>query len=261
MAIDHSTYSRFLNLQESIGKSALHFLFPNDFEVYICSLELVDSDDLTVDVLVFPVMPEQMEERKPTNTNIKKTAAGVVAFSTPSFVPTDISLRGNFGKNFKFLLGRTIIDTSVVSYSTLGGNYLNTFGELNILNKTFTPFIKTGYGAFKILESIVFKSRMLDRKNNPFRLYFYNPALGNSYMVKAVDFTGKQSKETNMIWNYALNLKSIAPITVRSASANKRSLLFAMASDAINKSANMLMNNMKFVIRNPRTYNPANLVK
>lgn len=224
---------------KDLGKTAAHYLYPNDFEVYICSLELVDSSDQTVDMFVFPVMPEQLAETNTPVMSINKTAGGITVLSTVSFTPTEISIKGNFGKKFKILVGRDLIEGSAVSFSTDGGaSNLNYFGELNTNQKSFSNTIKTGYGALKILQSIVFKANMLDRNNNPFRLYFYNPALGNNYLVKATSLTQRQSKDTNMIWNYELSLRSVAPITVRSLGNNQYSLVNMMSYDNISKYAN-----------------------
>jgi len=237
---DSQKIIEYSNLLKGIGKSALHYLYPNDFEVYICSLELVDSSDTTVEMFIFPVMPEQIVETNTPVMSINKTSGGVTVLSTVSFTPIDINIRGNFGRKFKILIGRDLADSTALSFTTNGGS-LNYFGELNINQKTFSNEIKTGYGAFKILQSIVFKANMLDRKNNPFRLYFYNPALGNSYLVKATSLTQRQSRETNMIWQYELSMRSVAPITVRSLGNNKKSLANMLLYDNISKIANSIL--------------------
>jgi len=215
----------------------------------MCSFELVDSDDKTVDMFVFPVMPEQMSERIMDITNIKKTNSGVSVVKTPSFVPTEISIRGNFGRKFKFLIGNKRVDTSVLAYSVQSGNYMNYFGEMNIRNKPFSNTIKTGYGAFKVLQAILHKSKLPDRKNNPMKLYFYNPALGNSYLVSNPELTQQQTQESNMIWNYSLSFKSIAPIAVRSVQNNKSSLTRIMTFDNMNKLGNTLASQLKFELK------------
>lgn len=230
----------YYDLLNTLGKSLMHYVFPNDFEVYICSLELTDSNDKTVEFFTFPVMPDQMEEAETPITNIVKTSGGITILETSSFIPTDIRLRGNFGKKLKIIIGNERIDASSISYSTVGGNFINHSGDISVKNRVFSNVLKTGYGSIKVLESIVFKSRQIDRKGSPYNLYFYNPALGNSYLVKITDFRRRQDYSTNMIWNYDLAMKSIAPITVRAKKDNMRSLRKTLTFSLLTKTANAL---------------------
>lgn len=58
------------------------------------------------------------------------------------------------------------------------------------------------------------KSNGVDKDGLPFRLYFYNMALGESYLV-VVPPTGlvlNQSLQRNMIWEYSLTMTAIAPL-------------------------------------------------
>src|SRR6478735_5107708 len=92
--------ARYSDLLFTVGKQVINSLFPNDFEYYLIAFELVDSKLRTVDYLTFPILPDSITESKLELTNIKKSAGGITSITTPTFVPRDISIRGNFGRNF-----------------------------------------------------------------------------------------------------------------------------------------------------------------
>jgi hypothetical protein len=75
--------------------------------------------------------------------------------------------------------------------------------------------VKTGFGALKILQAIIDKSDGVDEQGKSFRLYFYNPTLGESYLVvptkNPLSFNQNEGGN-NMIWEYTLNLTIIAPL-------------------------------------------------
>jgi hypothetical protein len=196
----NSEFSKYYKLALELGKGGINSLFPRDFELYICSLELTkitEEKEKTTDFFVFPIMPNQIVERVDTLINIKKSNAAITTLINTTFVPTTITLNGNFGRDFKFIVGKSEIFNNPLHYK----------------GKRLPIAIKTGFGCVKILEDFVTKSRMLDKENNPYCLYFYNPALGNSYVVEPVSFEQRQDMGSNMIWNYNLVLKSIAPIS------------------------------------------------
>lgn len=250
MSIDIGKYTQYRSLLSSLGASTLHYLFPQDFEVYICSLELVDSSDKTLDLFVWPVMPEEMSENISTLTNIQKTSGGVCVLKTDTFIPTDIMIRGNFGRKLKLLLGRDKLDFTAINYSTSAEGAFHSYGEMNFHNKFFSNTIKTGYGAYKVLQSIVEKSRMLDKNKNPLHLYFYNPALGNSYMVEAVNIQPRQSRDLNMIWSYTLNLRSVAPICVRKSKSNKKALKNTLSYGSLQQQSGKLFSTLQEELTN-----------
>ncbi len=84
----------------------------------------------------------------------------------------------------------------------------------SLKSASFDPSVKNGYGCTKILQAIISKSNGVDKDGLPFRLYFYNMALGESYLV-VVPPTGlvlNQSLQRNMIWEYSLTMTAIAPL-------------------------------------------------
>ncbi len=196
-----STLSRFRNSQVSLGKRALNALYPNDVELYVFALEVVNSDKETEDYFVFPINPSSISEQDTPIQSIKKTAGGITVLNTTTFSPSTINVQGNFGRNFKFLLG-----SEVISFTGLN------FSNKPTINKEFDSKIKTGYGCIKILEGIIKKSNTLDSKGKPYALYFYNLALGNSYLIKATGLNKYQNQESNLIWNYNFSITSLLPI-------------------------------------------------
>ena len=188
----------------NVGKFALSSMFPDDFEVYVTALELINSDGETLRYFIFPIMPNTIDEAISFNSNIKKTFGGVSVLSTTNFIPTDITLSGSFGRKFQVLLGDVI------------SNLTDSFKKVVTGTKKTLEFdsrIKTGYGSCKVLQSILEESKTLDNGKSK-TLILYNLALGNSYIVKPVSLRFTQSQETNMVWNYSLSLKSIAPLSL-----------------------------------------------
>lgn len=222
-----------MNMAKSIGGQALASLYPNDFEWYMVALELADSDDNTIDYLTFPIMPDSISKTEPTRTNIKKSMAGVTVLSTPSYSPQEINIKGSFGRQFKILINPKP-DASINSSKSVsaGKYYLFDIAKKSglISGLAFSNFnlnVKTGYGVMKILQAMASKSVGLDDKGKPLRLYFYNMALGESYLVaippSGVQFSQDLSK--NMIWNYNLTLIALAPLEAVSNKNDDKSLL------------------------------------
>lgn len=204
--INNPIFRRYVELLKVVGASTIHSLFPNDFEFYMNALELISSDGKTVDLFIFPIMPQSISEQETNLVNIDKTFGGIVTTNTSTFTPLNISLTGNFGKKFKFLLGRNMVDATAIQFSS---------GEYEVKGrdrKTFSNTAKTGYGALKVLQSIYELSKKKDKKGNPFKLCYYNLAFGTAYTVKVRDINFKQSLDSNMIWNYTLNMTAIAPV-------------------------------------------------
>lgn len=201
MSIENATFRRD-DLLQTIGKSALNLAFPDEFELYVLAFELLNQKGETLSYFIFPTNPSTLDESQPEITNIKKTLGGVVSLSSPSFIPPDITLTGNFGRRFRVLLGQ--------DYTELLGGFSN--GPVEGVKQLFSNKIKTGYGCIKVLESLVRDSKKIDSENGVKTLIFHNLALGNSYVVKPLGLRFTQSQESNMIWNYNLTLKGIAPL-------------------------------------------------
>lgn len=249
-----SKYNEFLGteggaLVDSIGvgaaKAALHSAFPNDFEYYMCALELVKYDGSTIDYFVFPINPSSYQQNNPKSPNIEKTMGGVVVSGNSTFVPIDITISGNFGRRFKILVGKDP-DVSVAQYSTTTGSFLKESLKPDNRGKfrrvIMNTRVKTGYGATKILESICDKSHgEIDGKPN--QLYLYNPAFGANYLVKVRNFGVNQNQGSNMIWNYDLRLTAIAPLeVVIGAKELKRSLASSLGRNIVQTAATSAVN-------------------
>lgn len=196
-------------LLESIGKPALNALYPDEFELYVCALELVDQTGKTLRYFIFPVNPSSIDENQPQINNIKKTLAGVTTLSTPTFVPVDITLTGNFGRKFKVLLGTDYVDFLNSFKTDIGQTTASSLASG--LGTVFDQRTKTGYGCLKILEDLIKEASVVD-SFGPRRLIFYNPAFGTSYLIRPQSFKIQMSQESNMIHNYYLTMKGVAPL-------------------------------------------------
>ena len=228
----------------TIGKGGLNALYPNEFEYYLVALELVDANFKTIQYFIFPIMPTGLNEVIPQITNIKKTTGGYSVVSSSQFISTNISLSGNFGRNFKVLLGKTYQD--LVQSFVVQNGLLSTISTQSIINGVenfFDNNIKTGYGCIKILQSIIDKAKVVDAQG-PRYLLFYNLALGNNYIVKAGDLTFSMSMESNMIWNYSLPLRSIGLIDNYLTSNQKKSNSQLIVDDYIQTQSNKVINNL-----------------
>ena len=239
-----NTLQDFKRLVESLGRNTAHILYPNDFEAYTIALELVDSDGRVVDFFVFPIMPDSISEDYSKISNTRKTAGGITALTTPNFTSRTITIEGNFGRNFKFVMGNnTVVDASAIQFSVRSGNYVggNT-GSFAVENKTniFSNQIKTGYGCFKILYGIHEKSTTLDHRNQPFKLYFYNLAQGEHYLVKSLSLRSSQTLDENMLWNYEYQMEAIAPINTSKKERRQTNFDVTKAS-ALNEGADIVL--------------------
>lgn len=246
-----NAYQDFKRLLESLGRKTLHSLYPNDFEAYTIALELVDSDGNTVDFFVFPVMPESISEDYNKISNTRKTAGGITALTTPNFTSRTITIDGNFGKNFKFVLGNNeVVDASAIQFSVKSGNYVGGgAANFSVENKTsvFRNQIKTGYGCFKILYGIHEKSTTLDHRNQPFKLYFYNLAQGEHYLVKSLSLRSSQSVDENMLWQYEYQMEAIAPINT-SEKERRQTNFDVTKTSALNETADIAASRVRSIL-------------
>lgn len=190
------------------SQTLLNSKFPDEFELYMCSLELVSTKTgKTLSYFIFPIMPSSIDFTQQTLTNVMNTLGGVSVLSTTNFVPFDISLLGNFGRGFRVSLGNSFSEiTSIVSN-------LNTIPKLSQLKETFDPKLKSGYGYCKILESIINESQNIDDDGQRI-LYFYNPSFNQKFVVEPVSLNYKQDLGSNMVWNYSLVIKAVAPLSL-----------------------------------------------
>ena len=91
----------------------------------------------------------------------------------------------------------------------------------------------------KVMERIVKKSLMNDKYGLPRRLFFYNLALNSNYLVEFITLGKSQSIQKNMIWNYSLDMKAIAPAS-QVLNSHSKSLKNVMKFSIINKTLNEL---------------------
>ena len=196
--------TKYNKLARDIGKNALSSLYPDEFEYYLCAFELV-SDDKTIDYFVFPIQPSTISITDTRRTNIKRSMSGITVLRNGSFNPKDISLKGSFGKRFKILMKEGVAFGSSSSIDQLNSGS-------SIKKPQFSAEIKTGYGATKLLQKILDSSNKLSQSGIPNKLYFYNMAFGESYLVEVnpqgVSFS--QSEDQNMIWGYSLSMSAVA---------------------------------------------------
>jgi hypothetical protein len=246
-----SIVSKYRGLIDTLGRSAIHALYPNEFEVYFVALELTDSDGSTIDYFSFPVNPDSIAKNEPHRTNVKKSQSGVTVLSSNSYTPETITISGNFGKSFHVLISTLFSNSSFTSlaYSTKSGIFsaLDITKDIKDLRPVFSSYIKTGYGSLKLLQAILNKSNGLDHLGKPFRLYFYNPCLGESHWVK-VNPSGpnfNMNKEMNTIWTYNFALTTIAPLDSLKGEIKSSSLVNILSKNAIQKGVNVLANDIR----------------
>lgn len=204
-----------------VGKSALHTIMPDDYEYYLCSLELYNSDFEKEGFLSFVVMPEQISENHVPIQTMTKTHRGIVTTFNETFAPVDISISGTFGKKFR------MVTNSAKDPIKKSGILNINFGKLGNIGVG----VKSGYGLIKILQHILEKSNKTDGKGRPYFLIFNNYAFNSSYIVNVVNYQFTQSYEQNMIWYYNITLKAVGKKPKRKK--EKWKLLSQVASNSI----------------------------
>jgi len=211
-------------------------------------LELVDSQGNTVDYFAWPVLPKDLREEQSEVTTVRKTIGAVYSLKNNTFTPSRISISGDFGRNFKILIGGQKIELAGFSASVQDGHF--SISPPNLLDQKipqFSSFAKTGYGCIKVLQAIKDKSKLLDPYNKPYSLYFYNPILGDNYQVEVLNFSHFQDDDNhNMLPGYTMQLISVAPLDSLFAQvANIKSAIKNMSFSAIQKRANDIAHNVK----------------
>lgn len=244
------TKSEFRSKLAQVGRNALHTLFPKDIEAYFIALELVDSRGRTVDYFAWPILPSEIRERQTELTTIRKTMGGVNVTKNPTFNPIGISMRGDFGREFKLILGGQQIVFAGFGMSIADGKFDIVSPNLfDSIVPQFSTFAKTGYGCVKLLEAIKNKSNKLDKDGKSFSLYLYNPILGNNYQVEFNSFEQMQDdSHYNMYPAYSLQLTAVAPLdSILSRRANIRSTIKNLTISNFQKTANSIAANLRLV--------------
>lgn len=201
------------------AKAGRNFLFPRDFEYYMCGLELTDIEGNTIDYFIFPVMPNSINKVESNRISVYRTFGGVTILGSDSPTTDKITLQGNFGRSFRIVLNGSNLLTrgfKALKFSMANGVYSDKDVNSDFATKLplFLPTIKTGFGCVKMMQSIISKAASADN-GKPFRLYFYNPSLSESYLVVPSREPLQLSQDvnsTNMIWSYTLQLEIIASL-------------------------------------------------
>lgn len=225
-----------LNAAMTVGKAALHAMAPDNYEYYMCSLELIDCSGNQVGFISFVVMPNNITESTTPIQTQTKTKNGMVTLFNNSFAPVNISLQGTFGRKFKIV-------TDMVDPSEKGKNFFNSnIGKIAGIGIA----VKSGYGLTRVLQYILKKTNELDTQGRPYILLFNNYSFNSSYVVDVMSYSFNQSIENNMLWFYELQLKAIAPgSAVRSSKQNNAQLLKVVASNAIAQGLTNVINDVK----------------
>lgn len=212
----------------SVSRITLNSLYPKEFEAYLVSLELVDYNDNIEEYFTFPVNPNYISKVDPRVKSIDRTFGAIIVNKSDQFVPKDVVLKGNFGRDFKVVLRHKgdITFNSLLNKSAF------------VSSEEFNPIIKSGYGSLKILQNICEKSEVsVNGLHN--KLFFHNYLLGESYLVEVIDFAQDQSLASNMMWGYTLRLKVISPVGRGDGfmfKTNVSSSVAGSAQDTLNKS-------------------------
>ena len=164
--IANTATSKALNMIQNLGRSLLATQYPDDFEYYMCSLELVNSSGNTIDFFTFPVMPDNINKNEPKRNSVKNTLGGLVVLTSPTAVAQTISIQGNFGRMFKILLNGNAPALQGIAFSISAGKrklfQIQGKNTSSLKGVSFDVGVKTGYGCIKILQSIIDKSNGLD---------------------------------------------------------------------------------------------------
>lgn len=225
----NSVKNKIIDSLAQVGRAALHANFPDDIEYYSIALELLDHNDKIVDILVFPILPSSLAISEQPNTNIKRTGGGTAVLFNSSFQPFNISLSGNFGRKFRFLIGQAEV--------------LGVAFRFNFRGNEFDTQIKSGYGTTKVLERILKSSIRTDEQQRPFKMIFHNMAFNQSHVVEVLSYGFNQDdSRSNMIWNYQIQLRAIAPaLFIRNEAENKTSLKQLLADSVLQGTLNTLL--------------------
>lgn len=238
MILDNA-YDIFANTLITQGKDALAKNFPRDFEVYMCALELVDQNEMMVDYFMFPIMPRSINKTESEATTVQTSFTGTTIFNKQGFTPNSLSIEGDFGRSLKLLPKEDAYYKGVISNSIEEGAYSSddvNSGQIN--KKREFPFgVKSGYGCTKILQSIIGKAKSHGPTGVTYKLYFYNMALGESYLVvptKSPLQFSQAEQSSNMVWQYKLDLVIIANLEdVQSRYKTTRSLQNSFSTEQL----------------------------
>jgi hypothetical protein len=207
----------------------------------MCALELVDDNDDTVDYFQFPVMPSNINKTETEATTVQTSFSGITVFNKQGYTPDSINIEGDFGRSFKLLPRDEDNYYKGVSLSIEDGYY--TSDQINAqfkdVKNEFMTGVKTGFGCIKILQSIIHKAKSHGPTGITYKLFFYNQALGESYLVvptkEPLTFL-QNDQSSNMVWRYQLSLVIIADLNdVKNNKKSNSSLQNNLSSENVVK--------------------------
>lgn len=237
---------RYNEMVKILGRSALSYMYPKDFEFYLCAFELMEGRNV-VDYFVFPIQPSSIQKTEPNRTNIKTSLSGVTVLKNDAFIPQEVSIKGNFGRNFKILQMQGVAFSNNVEIDKERGLTFN--------SQNFSYGVKTGFGATKILQKIIQKSNETTSTGQMRQLHFYNLALGESYLVTVQPngLTLSQTQDMNMIWQYSLSMSILAPLSeVMTSYFSEKRNQDIMMKGVLQKSVNIVARDLATFINKVR---------
>lgn len=197
-----------INLGFQVVGTLMNTSYPREFELLSLTLELVDFDGTTQNMITFPIMPENLKVEEGTAATVTTTFGGVSVLKSQGFIPKKISLSGSFGVNLKMISQFKLPSFfgKVDWERDYGNGEPNKGGELS-------DSVKSGYGVCKLLQMIINNSFAVNDKGQPNSLILYNMAFGESYVVvPAGPPQFSQDMRSNTIWNYQLDLIAVCPL-------------------------------------------------
>lgn len=232
----NSTKSMLSGALTTMGKSAVHALAPDNFEYYLCSLELLNAEGDRVGFISFAVMPNNISESTTPIITQTKTRSGIVTLFNDSFAPVSISLQGTFGRKFRL----TLDTKNPNDYNNKISNFLN--GNIGGV-AGIEIGVRTGYGMTRVLKYILQKANEVDNNGRPYILLFRNYSFNSFYVVDVMSYSFNQSIENNMLWFYDIQLKAIAPgDAIKTTVQNMGQILANVAANTIANGLTTLLN-------------------
>lgn len=233
------------NEQPSFVNSLLAAQYPREFEVYMVALELTTYNDKPLRYLTFPVNPQSITKSEPSLKSIKKTLGGVTINKSSDFIPQDLTIKGNFGRNWKILTDfskLTQTEFTAIEIKRPNTSLSSSVNEEEVL----VSWIKSGYGVNKVLQDIIHESDGIDKERTR-KLYFHNFPFGESYLIEVKDIQWDQTLQNNMMWGYTLSATIVAPAN-QSKKLDFRNITARSMSGLVQKITNTSMNSIKSII-------------
>jgi hypothetical protein len=189
----------------ALQDALLNTFAPRNFEMYVCTLELRKANDSIglsvtegklISTFTFPINPTGIQKMEPALTQIKKTFTAISVVKTEDFVPQTITIRGDFGRGWSYVLTNPILGLYSLTLKDGVPYKRDVLGALGFY---------TGFGCIKQMQSFFERSVVMD-DGMPRTLYFYNHALSEGYQVEVKNVSLNQDVSKNRIWSYEVVL-------------------------------------------------------